>query len=377
MRKIVIILILGIFTQVLIAQPRSTYRQIPNEFLEKYIFPREDFHSVRNNIFYDAIDITSYLPQKYSTEGNVDYTVFLQQAINNNIKVIMPNFPVLINSNGLKLRNNSKILFQENSRLIIKPNNKSRYHGVLIDNIEGVELYYAHIIGDKYEHHSTSGQWGMGIWIKHSNNIRIYNPVIKKCWGDGIYIGNERDIPSRMIYVYNAFLDDNRRNGISVTSGKNILIENALISNTNGQNPRSGIDIEPNSNEDVIENIVIESPITFNNAMHGIVISVGNLAGDLTKVVSVKVNNHIDYYSTIGLGLAVTRENLEYKNKLKGKIIINDPTYHSNSHSSVKTYRGKLHDVELSINMKGKPYFNSQMNDFLNKFKKGVESKIK
>lgn len=362
------------------AQSNFAYKEIPDTLTTRYQFSSNNFHVVKEFFFKQGVNITNYLPEGYSKEGDVDYTSFLQDGINENDRIIMPNFPVLINPEGLHFKSNTKILFQSHSKLIINPNPKSNYHGILIDNVENIDLYYPKIVGDKYKHQTEIGQWGMGILVKHSQNIRIYNPNVSKCWGDGIYIGNNKNIPSSNIKIYNAFLDDNRRNGISITCGKDILIEHPLISNNNGHNPRSGIDIEPNTNKDIIENIRINSPITYNNGMHGIVLSVGNLAGELKKSISITINNHIDYFSTIGLGLAMTRKNLQYPNEIGGVISINNSLFYKNSHSAIKTYKGKSHHVQLQLKglkAKDDKSLRQKENSFIKSFNQNAKAIIK
>lgn len=377
MRKLLFFIL---FCNTAFGQSNFIYKEIPDTLIAQYQFPIEEFSRVSELFFKKGVNIVKYLPDNYSKNGDVDYTSFLQKGINENDRIIMPNFPVLVSPQGLHLKSNTKLLFQPNSKLIIKSNSKANYHGILIDNVENVDLYYPKIVGDKYSHQSKEGQWGMGIWIKHSNDINIYTPVVSQCWGDGVYIGNEKNKTSSNINIYNAFLDDNRRNGLSITSGKHILIKNPLISNTNGHNPRSGIDIEPNTNKDVIENISIDSPITYNNAMHGIVVSVGNLAGELIKNISVQIHDPIDYYSTIGIGLSVTRENLLYNNKINGYIQITNPTLFNNSHAAIKNYKGKRHNVKLKLEngaSKGTSVSSKNKSEFLKSFDNSKEAKLR
>lgn len=332
------------------AQTKFIYKDLPDSLGRKYLFSETEFLSIKDSLFKNSMNMETYLPQHYSKNGDIDYTKFLQKGIDENKIILMPDFPVLINEVGLKLNSESRILFQKESKLIIIPNDTPWYHGILFDNIENVDLYFPNIVGDKYLHKSSHGQWGMGIWINQSENIKIYNPIISKCWGDGIYIGNKGSKSSKNIFITNAFLDDNRRNGISITSGINVFIKNALISNTSGQNPRSGIDIEPNSNRDIINNIVIDSTITFNNAMHGIVISSGNLAGIEKKIIYVEINNFTDYYSTIGMGISITRANLDFLHPLEGAIYINNANFFGNSHSAIKNYHGAKNNVFVFLN---------------------------
>ncbi len=55
------------------------------------------FDMVKNQYFAKAKDLTGYLPQGYSKNGDTDYTSYIQQGINENSAIIMPDFPILIN----------------------------------------------------------------------------------------------------------------------------------------------------------------------------------------------------------------------------------------------------------------------------------------
>lgn len=98
-----------------------------------------------------------------------------------------------------------------------------------------------------------------GINIHECYNVTISNITIEKCAGDCIYIGY-RNTPANEIKFINLTLDNGRRQGISITSAENVLIDNCRISNINGTSPQSGIDIEPNA-DSFITNLVIRNTI--------------------------------------------------------------------------------------------------------------------
>ncbi len=135
-------------------------------------------------------------------------------------------------------------------------------------------------MGERNEHLGFSGEWGMGISIKGSQNISINNVNVSDCWGDGIYIGNSNSSQTnRNITISNPVLDNNRRQGISVITAINLKIVNPSIMNTNGIQPASGIDFEPNSNSERLQNISIINPSTVNNDGRGIIIVLNRLRG--------------------------------------------------------------------------------------------------
>lgn len=276
------------------------------------------------------IDLTDYLPKGYVKDGTRDYTIYIQKGLNENSIVRMPNFPVSINYSGLKIKSNSQIFFQDNSVIYMLPNDKPSYAVLYIHNVQNVEIWNPRIVGDKYSHMGTKGEWGMGIQIRDSRNIKIFSPVISKCWGDGIYIGGEALKGNNGIFVDKAHINDCRRNGMSITEGVNVEIINPLIENINGTSPKAGIDIEPNNSNANIDNIKIINPHTKNNGNFGIVISLGALPSSLTKNVNIRIDNHIDEKSHYAFCLAAFRGKYEGKRKLNGQIHINNPKWYNN-----------------------------------------------
>ena len=287
----------------------------------------------------EFVSAEAYLPQGYSKDGSKDYTSYIQKALNANRNLIMPNFPILINASGLKLSSNSIIYLPDNCKIFLSPNAKDTYHMILIKNCENVQIINPRLVGDRAKHLGSKGQWGMGISIYNSSNIKLYNPDIRNCWGDGIYVG--RDNPSRNnfdITIYSPQLHYNRRNGISIISGENIVLNSPVISNTNGASPMCGIDLEPNSNEDNLDNITINNPITFNNK-YGILIYLKSLQGTKQKNVNVYINSPIDQYSING----VQASNFSLKStakSIKGNIHIKNPNWKNNS-ASFKKYNNQ------------------------------------
>ncbi|MGK6340741.1 hypothetical protein ACMGDK_00780 [Chryseobacterium sp. DT-3] len=341
----------------------------------------KEYASIKDQYFKDAFNIESSLPKNLDRKGGTDYTDLIQKALDENTKLIFPNFPVLISDKGINLRSNQNILFQPNSKIILKSSSKPAYKAISINNVTNVNIFFLNIEGDKYTHRSKEGEWGNGVSIKSSSNIHLFKPMISKFWGDGIYIGQETTAP-KDISVSGGIINDNRRNGISIISGINISIKNTTISNTSGHNPQSGIDIEPNSGNNEITNVILDNIITKNNAVHGIVISTGNLNGS-SKPISIKINNHSDISSGIALGLSITRNKLNYAQPIKGKIVISNSNYTSPNKVFIRNYEGKKSNVSLTLeDMKFNKSTTSRMsttnlNQFLSDYNNNKSSDVK
>ncbi|HLF51188.1 right-handed parallel beta-helix repeat-containing protein [Flavobacterium sp.] len=276
-----------------------------------------------------AYDLTRSLPKGYLKNGTKDYTKYLQDGMNNYRVVIFPNFPVLVNKEGLGIKSNSTVIFQKNSKLIMEPNAMDSYQVLRLFNIKNSVVYFPVIKGDRNYHLDTKGEWGMGISIMGSSNIKIINPKISDCWGDGIYIGKSLN-SSKNINIYYPELDNNRRNGISIVSGDRIFVESPLVSNTHGTMPGCGIDIEPNNNNDEINNIFINNPITYNNERYGISIYMKFLRGKLKKDVNISINNHLDNGSISGFIIDEPSGSYKADRPLMGNVIITKPIWINN-----------------------------------------------
>lgn len=354
-----------------IMNAQFVYKKITPVMLSK-VDKKSEFITIKNKQFSGAKDLTAYLPKNFSKTGKIDYTQYLQKGIDLNSKIILPNFPVLINFNGLKLKSNSAVLFQKNSKLILKPNSEELYGLIYIENVKNVEVYFANLEGDRDQHTGDKGEWGMGFFIRNAQNVKLYNPKVTKMWGDGIYIGN-LGVVSKNIEINYANIDNNRRNGISIIAGEKIDIKNTIISNTNGTIPEYGIDIEPNKSDDILKNIVLTNNTTYNNAKGGLLFALDNLQGKKSEPIEVYVNNHSDYYSDKGIEFHIDRGYQNYTNPITGSITIAGANLFYNKTPMI-TNDSKIAKIKLNlIDIKNN---NIKLNDrlinnFLQKFQKG------
>lgn len=120
------------------------------------------------------------------------------------------------------------------------------------------------IIGDKFTHTGTEGEWGMGVRITNAKNVTVSDITIKNCWGDCIYINRQ----SKNVVIDGCCLDHGRRQGISVICADGVTIRKCLITNVGGTNPQYGIDIEPNA-KDYVDHVKIEN-VTIDKCKGGI-----------------------------------------------------------------------------------------------------------
>ena len=91
--------------------------------------------------------------------------------------------------------------------------------------------------GPDYKH----GEWRYALRIHNAVNVLVEGLRIVESGGDGIGVTGEN------ITIRNCVCDSNHRQGMSIFSVKNLLVENCVFSNTSGTPPQAGVDIEPDS----------------------------------------------------------------------------------------------------------------------------------
>ncbi len=145
------------------------------------------------------------------------------------------------------------------------------------------------IIGERFRHFGTTGEWGMGIKVLGSSNVRIDGVEVSDCWGDGIYVGGVGvGGESRNIVISNCVGRNNRRQGLSITGCLGALIDKSNFTDTNGTAPAAGIDLEPNANMRVTD-VIVRDCLVARNSGYGLL-----LVGDGVTNVRLESNRCID-----------------------------------------------------------------------------------
>lgn len=307
---------------------------------------------------------------KINYNMNSDITDQLNQDIiymskNGGGDLMIPSGNFYINAKkSINLKSNVNIILNKNTVLNVVPNNLNLYSVFSIKNVENVSISGGKIIGDKYNHLDSKGEWGMGIDIRGSSNILIHDMTISKMWGDGIYISSFKNVHSNKIIINNIHLSDNRRQGITLVSGNNILFERLKIENTSGTKPSAGIDIEPNSMHDQLNNIVLKNITTKNNEGAGIQIGIQRLNNKSNKV-DIKVVSHMDIGSRYGMLIN------DGALKNRGIISIFNSNFINNLDSGFCMRRKKKNYINVNI---VRPVFNSKTILSKNYFCKSVSA---
>ena len=111
----------------------------------------------------------------------------------------------------------------------------------------------------------AKSEWRYTLRIVRSANVLVENMRFVESGGDGIVVG----VGARDVTIRNCVCDRNHRQGISVTSCENLLIEDTVLSNTDGTPPQAGIDFEPDRPTEMLVNCVMRNCLVENNTGSG------------------------------------------------------------------------------------------------------------
>jgi len=190
--------------------------------------------------------------------------------------------------------NNLTINLDRNAILKVIPNGAGNYELMRITG-SSVKVIGGTLLGDRYQHTGTSGEWGYGINIYGSNNY-IDGVTSNLMWGDGFAIGSGGSNPSTTT-ICGVTADSNRRQGLSIITGNGIVIKDSTFKNTGttatqqGTAPMSGIDIEPDDNM-TAQNIQILNSKFINNSTTGIVVTLNPAYNGRSFIKNVKIDGN-------------------------------------------------------------------------------------
>lgn len=280
-------------------------------------------------------------------DGRTNDRLSLQTAIDQSLgQTLMITGNCRIDARGLTLRSGSRVRFAPGASIKLLPHDQAFYQIIRIWDVQDVVLEHAMLDGSKELNTAPNDPhndgYGMGISIAGSSNVTLISPTTNGCWGDGIYIANSYTRKTNAWPSAIKVLDHRalrcRRQGVTIVSGSNIVFERPVWESIGGTMPSAGLDIEPNSNQDILHNIRIVSP-TSRNCRTGILMYLQMLVGPKPQEVDIEITNHRDEFSAVS---PLNISGLELKgNVVKGRIVINSSTWVS---PRITTYRSDNYD---------------------------------
>jgi hypothetical protein len=240
----------------------------------------------------------------------VDATAILQAAIDSGVPtLIVPNMGHDWVVRPLRLRSNQEIVLEEGVVISAKKGEFRGSNDSLLTARDAENLiirgYGATIRMHKEDYAAapyTKAEWRMGINLRGCRNVQILGLTIENTGGDGIYLGRGARPVNEAIVIRDVLADNNYRQGISVISARDLLIENSVFRNTSGTAPMAGIDFEPNQPDEALESIVIRRCVFEGNEGSGITFYMKNMSPHAR--VSVLIENTLVRSNHTGIAIS-------------------------------------------------------------------------
>ncbi len=141
--------------------------------------------------------------------------------------------------------------------------------------------------GPDYE----KAEWRHVLSLRGCTNVIVQGLTLMESGGDGIYLGAGRHRQTnRNVVIRDVVCDRNFRQGISVITAEDLLIENCVLKNTAGTAPAAGIDFEPNHAWERLVNCVMRNCVIEDNQGLGIHLYLRPLNGS-SEPVSIRIEN--------------------------------------------------------------------------------------
>ncbi len=137
----------------------------------------------------------------------------------------------------------------------------------------------------------VKAEWRHVLSFRGCTDVTVLGLTLVESGGDGIYLGAGRNRQTnRNVTIRDVVCDRNYRQGISVITAENLLIEDCVLKNTAGTAPAAGIDFEPNHASERLVNCVMRNCVIENNHGLGIHLYLRPLDGT-SEPVSIRIEN--------------------------------------------------------------------------------------
>ncbi len=212
-----------------------------------------------------------------------DATACLQAAIDSGVpRLIVEDMGSPWIVTPLTLVSNQEIVFEEGVELLAK---RGEFHGggdalVTARDVENVTLRgdgaTFRMWREDYANPElyTKAEWRHCLQLRGVRNVEVRGLTLAESGGDGIYLGTGPDGATNIdVTIGDVVCDGNYRQGISVITAQNLVIEDSVLRNTHGTWPQAGIDFEPNDPAERLVNIVMRNCVSESNT-YGYVVNI-------------------------------------------------------------------------------------------------------
>ncbi len=162
-------------------------------------------------------------------------------------------------------------------------------------------------------------EWRHTLSLRGCRNVTVTGLTLAESGGDGIYVAVGRKSKAcQDVVIRDVTCDRNYRQGISVISAENLLIENCTLKNTAGTAPAAGIDFEPNEAGERLVNCVMRNCVIQDNQGYALHIYARPLTGASADM-SLRIENCVTRGHN-ARSVSVVTSNGEPAGPVKGRI---------------------------------------------------------
>ena len=151
----------------------------------------------------------------------------------------------------------------------------------------------------------VKAEWRMPLRLEGCTDVKVYGLTLRDSGGDGIMIGRgSKQAYCQDVHLKDLVCENNYRQGLSVISAQGLLVEDCVFSNTWGTPPSSGVDLEPDTADERLRDVVFRHCRFDDNYGDGIEVFLAHLTADSGDI-SVRFE-HCRVRSRWGSGIRVT-----------------------------------------------------------------------
>lgn len=230
-----------------------------------------------------------------------DSTAAIQAAIRSGAKrVIVPRMSTPWIVDKIELESDQEIFFEPGTEVLAK---KGAFRGKTDSLFTARNKRNIRLIGpgailrmrrsDYAASPYEKAEWRHVLALYGCTNVLVEGLTLAESGGDGIYLGAGRNgEPNCDIVIRDVTCENNYRQGISVITAKNLLIERVTLRGTGGTPPAAGIDFEPNHPTEVLVNCLMRNCVIENNEGLGLHLYLANLNAS-SEPVSIRIEDCI------------------------------------------------------------------------------------
>jgi hypothetical protein len=226
-------------------------------------------------------------------------TAALQAAINSGArKVVVDKMPSPWIVDQLRLASDQELFFEAGVEVVAK---KGAFHGSSDSLFSAAAKKNIKLIGpgatlrmrraDYDSRDYKHAEWRHVLKFHGCTGITVEGLTLAESGGDGIYLGaGSGGAPCKDVVIRDVICDRNYRQGISVISAENLLIERCILRGTAGTPPAAGIDFEPNLANERLVNCVMRDCTIENNQGYALHVYAPNLDAT-SRPLSIRIEN--------------------------------------------------------------------------------------